>query len=137
MDIPKIHIRQNPGIQALLHKLPKAQRDSFTDEQLLALKVALGARRWGKHAFDIRGTLGIWRWRYYYVILGGREQRILTRQEEQMAFIARAVFLSGFVVIACLFGLLVLYLVKSALGINLIPGFSLGIWQWFKESVMK
>jgi hypothetical protein len=29
-------------------------------------------------------------------------------------------------------GILVLYLVKSALGINLIEGFSFGIWDWFK-----
>ena len=27
---------------------------------------------------------------------------------------------------------LVLYLVKSALGIDLVPGFSLGVWGWFK-----
>ena len=31
-----------------------------------------------------------------------------------------------------LLGLLILYLVKSALGIDLVPGFSLGTWGWFK-----
>lgn len=30
-------------------------------------------------------------------------------------------------------GLLLLYLLKSALGIDLVPGFSLGIWGWFKD----
>lgn len=129
-------IRQHPGIKSLLQKLPKDQRDSFTDEQLLALKVALGARRWGKHAFDIRGTIGIWRWRYYYVILGGRERRILTRKEEQMALIARVAFLFGLILFSCIFLLLVMYLAKSAMGINLFPDFSLGIWQWFKANVM-
>jgi hypothetical protein len=30
----------------------------------------------------------------------------------------------------------VLYLVKSALGIDLIPGFSFGVWGWFQENVL-
>ena len=130
------NIRQNPHIQALLGKLPNAQRDSFSDEQPLALKVALGARKWGKHAFDIRSTFGVWRWRYYFVIIGGREHRQLTRQEVQIGLIAKAVFLFSFLVFSCLFGLLVLYLVKSAMGIDLFPGYSLGIWSWFKENMM-
>jgi hypothetical protein len=29
----------------------------------------------------------------------------------------------------------ILYLLKSALGINLFPGFSLGLWDWFKQSL--
>jgi hypothetical protein len=29
--------------------------------------------------------------------------------------------------------LLALYLAKSAAGIDLIPGFSLGIWTWFNQ----
>jgi hypothetical protein len=30
-------------------------------------------------------------------------------------------------------GLLLLYLVKSALGIDLFDGYSFGIWHWFKS----
>ncbi|MCP3667405.1 MAG: hypothetical protein GY696_33745 [Gammaproteobacteria bacterium] len=40
--------------------------------------------------------------------------------------------LAGFISFSILMGLLVRYLVKSALGIDLIPGFSLGIWGGFK-----
>jgi hypothetical protein len=29
--------------------------------------------------------------------------------------------------------LIVLYLIKSALGINLFEGFSLGLWDWLKS----
>ncbi|MAF88801.1 MAG: 3-phosphoshikimate 1-carboxyvinyltransferase, partial [Pseudomonas sp.] len=29
----------------------------------------------------------------------------------------------------------ILYVLKSALGINLFPGFSLGLWDWLKESL--
>ena len=58
------------------------------------------------------------------------------QQEERMPFIARSIVLFGFVIFACLFLLLALYLAKSAMGVNLISGFSVGIWQWFKESAM-
>ena len=33
-------------------------------------------------------------------------------------------------------GVLILYLVKSALGIDLIPGFLFGVWGWFQENVL-
>ena len=36
-----------------------------------------------------------------------------------------------------LVGILVLYLIKSALGIDLIPGFSFGVWDWFNEEFLK
>jgi hypothetical protein len=40
--------------------------------------------------------------------------------------------LSTLLTLSLTLGLLVLYLFKSALGINLFAGFSLGIWDWFK-----
>ena len=46
-----------------------------------------------------------------------------------------ALMLALFVTFCTLFGLLVLYLIKSALGINLFEDFSLGIWSWFKQNV--
>ncbi|MCV6609317.1 MAG: hypothetical protein OIF55_00955 [Amphritea sp.] len=46
--------------KGLFQRLPEDIQDSFTQEQLDALKVAFGARRWGKHPVDIRGTLSIW-----------------------------------------------------------------------------
>lgn len=44
----------------------------------------------------------------------------------------RAVALATLAVLA----VLVLYLVKSALGIDLVPGFSLGVWGWFKGAFL-
>ncbi|OCC15609.1 hypothetical protein DBT_0960 [Dissulfuribacter thermophilus] len=138
MDEDKTNgIKNDPFIRELLRKLPSEERDSFTDRQLLALKAALGARRrWGRHLIDIRGTIGLWRWRYYYVILGGRERRKLSRRQEQMLRSVKLAFLVGFLTFSSLLGLLIIYLVKSALGIDLIPGFSLGIWDWFKKNVL-
>jgi len=68
-------IQTDPVITKLLDKVPSEMRGSFSDAQLVALKVAL--------------TIG------------------------------------------SVLGVLILYLVKSALGIDLIPGFSFGVWGWF------
>ncbi len=63
----------------------------------------------------------------------GRTIRTLSRREQRAYRLAATTFISLFIVIPTLFGLLVLYLIKSVAGIDLFPGFSLGIWSWFKE----
>lgn len=125
-------VRDDPFVQQLMAKLPKGSADTFSDEQLLALKAALWGRSWGAHSFDLRWTLSIWRWHYYFVVLGGRNRRELTRREREIQRLALASVLALFITVSTLFGLLLLYLLKSAMGINLIPGFSLGVWDWFK-----
>ncbi|MGK0445612.1 MAG: hypothetical protein ACJA1U_002559 [Bermanella sp.] len=120
----------------LLQRLPGDMQDSFTDEQIAALKVAFGARKWGKHPIDLRGTINIWSWRYYFVFLMGRNQRSLSRRERRISLMIKTFCLFLFLAFSTLMGLLVLYLAKSAAGIDLFPGFSLGIWGWFKETFL-
>jgi hypothetical protein len=62
----------------------------------------------------------------------GRNHRNLTRKEQVISALTVAGFITLFVIFSILFGLLALYLLKSALGINLFENFSLGIWTWFK-----
>jgi len=118
--------------------MPEEVASSFTDEQLTHLLTAVGSRSWGKHKVDYRGTfkLPFSKWRYYYVLLAGRNYRELNRQEKRLSLIITALFSSLFLIFSTALGLLILYLIKSALGINLLPGFSLGIWDWFKETVL-
>ncbi len=134
-EINENRIKNDPVIRDLLQRLPESERNSFSPTQLLALKGALGSRRlWNRHAIDLRGGFSVWRWRYYFVILAGRERRRLTRRDILMMRSVTAFLFSVFFVFSLLFGLLVLYLIKSALGINLIEGYSFGIWQWFNEN---
>ncbi len=130
-------LQQAPVIAKLMEKLPASARGTFTDEQLQALKIALGGRTWGSHAVDLRWTLKWWRWQYYFVFLAGRNRRTLSAREQQMQRYALAIFLSGFLLFSTLVGILVLYLLKSALGIDLLPGFSFGVWGWFQENVLR
>ena len=126
-------IENDPYIRMLLAKLPSEIRISFTDAQLHGLKQALDTPPKRTHAIDLRSTFGFWRWNFYLVLLFGRERRELSHRAqkvERMVFVMATLL---FVTISTLFGLLVLYLVKSAMGFNIFPNFSLGIWDWFKE----
>ena len=125
-------IRQDPGLQKLLSRMPAEVGASFSEQQLSHLRVALGARQWGKHQIDVRGTLRIFHWRYYYVLVAGRNLRDGQRSQQQWSRLMLAVVISMLLIGSTALGLLVLYLVKSALGIDLFEGFSLGIWSWFK-----
>ena len=113
--------------------MPNDVADSFSEKQLSYLRNAIGAREWGRHKVDLRGTVKFFKWRYYYVVLAGRNRRTLSDKELRIAALMNAALITGFVTFSILVGLIVLYLVKSSLGINLIEGWSLGLWDWFSK----
>ena len=130
------NIRLDPFIRGLLERMPDKVGQILSDEQLFCLKNALGAHRGSRHKVGLRGSFGLWRWRYYYVFLFGRERRHLSRRELRMARVAKAVFVASFLLFSTLTGVIIVYLLKSALGINLLPKHSLGLWGWFKAHVL-
>lgn len=129
-------IRDDAFVQGLLAKLPAQTAATFSDKQLVALKAALGGRSSETHAVDVRSTLSFWHWHYYFVFLAGRNRRALTRREREIRRLALATLLLVLLSVSTLVGILVLYLIKSAMGINLIPEFSFGVWGWFKREFL-
>jgi len=125
-------VYEDPAIINLLEKVPDKIKASFTEEQLFHLRNAVVGRQWRHHHIDIRGTLPWFNYRYYYVLIAGKNKRELSRAELKASRLFTAFLLTCFLSVSALFGLLILYLLKSALGINLFDGFSLGIWDWFK-----
>ncbi|TMS92385.1 3-phosphoshikimate 1-carboxyvinyltransferase [Pseudoalteromonas sp. S201] len=126
------NLQNDPAIRSLLERMPKNIQTTFTDEQLAHLKIAIGARQWGNHAVDFRGVVKLFKYRYYYVFLAGRNRRELSAKEQKIARFTQAFILSIGVTFIILFTLLVLYLIKSALGIDIFEGYSFGVWSWFK-----
>lgn len=124
-------IQDDLFIGALLTKLPTDLRVTFTEAQLHGLKLALDAPK-RAHAVDLRWSLGFWRWNFYFAFLFGQNRRELSRRQQIVERWALATATVLFVTVSTLFGLLVLYLIKSAMGIDIFPNFSLGIWGWFK-----
>ncbi|MDX1726584.1 MAG: 3-phosphoshikimate 1-carboxyvinyltransferase [Pseudoalteromonas tetraodonis] len=126
------NLKQDPAIRSLLERMPKNIQTTFTDEQLAHLKIAIGARQWGNHAVDCRGVVKFFKYRYYYVFLAGRNMRELSLKEQKVARFTQALILSTATTFFILFTLLVLYLIKSALGIDVFEGYSFGVWSWFE-----
>lgn len=124
--------RHDPFIAGLKERLPEELRETFTEEQLEALKLAFGTRSWGKHSVDLRGTVKFWHRRYYFVFLAGRNYRQLSRLEQELSLLGKATVLAVILLACGLVGLLLLYLLKSALGIDIFPDYSFGVWTWFK-----
>lgn len=124
---PSDDIRQEPAIQKLLARMPEQVQQSFTETQLSHLHLALGARESAKHKFDLRGTFGLGRWRYYYVMLAGRYS-----VKEQRSRKAR-LFLRFVLLFSIIVGSVLLYLFKSALGVDMFSEFSLGLWGWLNQ----
>ncbi len=127
-------MRQEPNIQHILERMPKDVADSFTEEQLAHINTALAGRHWGNHKLDLRGTISLWKNRYYFVLLGGKDKRDYSRVQSKVGRFFIASVTTAFLAISIILGLIVLYLLKSWLGINLVEGFSLGLWDWFKEN---
>ena len=71
---------------------------------------------WGRHALDCRWTFKIWRWNFYIVLLGGKERRALSSQEQALARLSVWVLISGFVMASTAVVVCVLLLVQAALG---------------------
>lgn len=125
-------IEHDPFILGLKQRLPEDIRESFTDQQLEGLRSAFATRSWARHKIDLRGTFSFWRNQYYFVLVGGRNKRNLSRGQRNLSLAAKASAITLFLFFSLLVGLVMLYLLKSALGINLLPNYSLGLWDWFK-----
>lgn len=125
-------IHQDHQIKRLLSRMPEEVAQRFDDEQLIYLRNAIGAREWGQHKVDFRGSFRLFKWRYYYVILIGKNRRILSQRQKHLALVLNAFMLTCLLIILFLFLMFSLYIVKSALGIDLIQNYSTGIWSWFK-----
>ncbi|VAX22219.1 hypothetical protein MNBD_NITROSPINAE02-1494 [hydrothermal vent metagenome] len=128
-----LDIRQDRFVQRLLKKLPEDMRDSFTDEQLLRLKYAIDMTSWGIHEIDIRGFVGIGRWKYYYVLLMGKDRRRNKRLDMALR-VTEIIFLTLAIFVVCLAILGLIFLLQSTLGFEIVEGGAGGLINWIKDS---
>ena len=128
--------QQDDQVQELLRRMPEQVADSFSVEQLHALKSVIATRQWGKHRLDIRGSVPILRHRYYFAVVAGRNRREMTAQEKALDNAFALVVFVAFISFCMVCGLVTLYLIKSALGINLFEGYSFGLWTCVQQNVL-
>ena len=116
----------DPLIATFIRRVGPKLAATFTPEQLAAVRLAFSARAIGRHAVDWRRTFRVLRRGYYVVFLLGRDSRGDGRREERppglvaqaLVLIVLSFWLAG--AIAVIAGLL--YVAKTALGIDVFPG---------------
>lgn len=117
----------SPMLAGLLARFPPHVRATFTDEQIRALGDACRPTA-ADHLVDYRASIPILNRRFYFRLLVGNEKRSFARltREEQVGAAKVTLFAAfvGWVALssAVLSLAVVLYLVKSALGIDLFDG---------------
>ena len=113
---------------AIIAKIGPDVFASLTDQQRDAITDAISAcRPLSRHPLDIRGTISLFYARYYYVFLMGRDRRHSTSATEAdrrqgTELTGGLIFLLFALSPILLLCLLMLYFIKSMLGINLVHG---------------
>ena len=120
--------------------MPANIAESFSDEQLRVIIRAYGVKTWGRHAIDLRFTLPVLARTYYFVFLAGIDKRPRSRNRAErrshpLATLGNFLFLMLILLLLVSFVFGALYVLKSAFGLNVAPGFSLGIWDSIQSEV--
>jgi len=125
------HVR----VKQLLNSMDEKVAASFTYKQRKALQKSINNQGWQQHKIDFRPTLAVpfLPWSFYLVFILGTNRRQLLQSER---FIALTLFLAiiffvGLLLITCIF--LLLYLIKSWLGLDFLPHTSFGLWDKFEH----
>ena len=65
----------DPFLAKFFARIPREVAASFDEAQLAAVKRAFGARDFGMHTIDLRRSVRFLWWRFYVVLLVGKERR--------------------------------------------------------------
>ncbi|MDA0229666.1 MAG: 3-phosphoshikimate 1-carboxyvinyltransferase [Proteobacteria bacterium] len=127
-------------VRKFASSMPAHIAETFTDAQLRAIIRAYGVRSWSQHAIDFRFTLPILARTYYFVFLAGIDKRPRSRNRAErhshpMATLGNVLFLFFVLLLLLSFVLGAFYVLKSAFGLNIAPGFSLGVWDNIQSQV--
>jgi len=130
----------DPFLEDFFQKIPREVAAGFTDDQLMAIRMAFGARQRGAHIVDLRMSMPLPFKRLYMVLLLGSERRTVTRRQQDRG--ASPLVTAGNILFGALFfGILLvalvglLYVLKSVIGIDLFPDMSLGLWDGLAEQL--
>jgi len=126
---------RSKAVKQFYHMLDKDVADSLDESQRNEIERTIDAMGLvTRHPLDVRKTIPWIGKRYYFVLLAGRDRRRAVRYEKSrlLNFLLTATITLGIIAIIVL-ALLALYLIKSALGIDVFKHFSFGVWDWFKD----
>lgn len=108
--------------------------DSLSADQKKSIEHALIATGLGtNNRVDIRKSISVFNKRYFFVLLLGRDYRQQLRKESPFALFMLTLLISMGILSILGLAIFALYLIKSAMGIDIFHNFSFGVWDWFKS----
>ncbi|HIF9245008.1 TPA: hypothetical protein ACX6R4_002624 [Photobacterium damselae] len=126
--------KQQKVIEQFYKLLDDNIEESLSYEQRTAVEDAITMLSVASmHKVDIRKSFPFWGKRYYVAFLLGHDLRKSSRNESSLwaLFISVLIVIGGITTVSL--AILSLYLIKSALGIDVFHNFSFGVWDWFKS----
>ena len=123
-------------VEIFYRALDEGTLDNLSEKEVKAVERAvmvLGGR--DDHIVDWRVSFPFFFKRFYMVFLLGRDFRQQQRERSvfTILFLSLVVTIIGSILTVAI--VLFLYLIKSALGIDIFEYFSFGVWDWFKELI--
>lgn len=111
--------------------------DSLSEEQKKSIEHAIIATGLGSNnRVDIRKSISIFNKRYFFVLLLGRDYRQQLRKESPFALFMLTLLIAMGILGVLGLAIFALYLIKSAMGIDIFHNFSFGVWDWFKSLML-
>ncbi|OBU17228.1 hypothetical protein AYY19_11010 [Photobacterium aquimaris] len=111
---------------------------SLTNDQRQAIETAIVTNTVrSEHSVDVRPTIGFGKWRYYAVLLAGRDRRSEKRKNGSLSLLCKSLGIIFGAILLFMSAVLTMYLIKSALGIDIFKHFSFGVWDAFRNTFIK
>lgn len=108
---------------------------SFTLEQKQEIEKSIVKNTSGSdHCIDLRPVIGFGKWRYYTVFIVGKDRRYQTRKRASLSLLVKSLLILFGCIGLFMFAILTMYLIKSALGIDIFKHFSFGVWDAFRNT---
>ncbi|WP_337018459.1 hypothetical protein [Leclercia sp. AS011] len=126
------HTRNPIVIDRFYEVLDKDVRAQLTPEQKEEIENAIvSITLASRHRVDFRKSFPFFGKRLYLVFLLGRDHRARARPESRLSRIVVTflILFATLFLLCCV--LLTLYMIKSALGIDVFQNFHVGIWDWW------
>ncbi|PSU26848.1 hypothetical protein CTM97_20500 [Photobacterium phosphoreum] len=124
-------------ITRFFKSIPKDLCASLSNDQVKAIEAAIVTNtvRTG-HCVDLRPTIGFGKWHYYAVLLAGRDRRSDKRKNGSLSLLCKSLGIVVGAILLFMSAVLTMYLIKSALGIDIFKHFSFGVWDAFRNTFL-
>lgn len=125
-------------ITRFFKSIPTELCASLSDDQVKAIEKAIVTNTVrSEHCVDVRPTIGFGKWRYYAVLLVGRDRRSEKRKNGSLSLLCKSLSIIVGAILLFMSAVLTMYLIKSALGIDIFKHFSFGVWDAFRNTFIK